>query len=159
MSDGLEKRKFQRLECPLEVTIEIVPVGEAPKGLHPLHIKSRNISKDGICLDTKSIELEGVNLLSGRPFARKHRLHMNIELIEHEQMFEAVGEVRWYDISHDIPDYLYQVGVAFIDIKNNGKEQLLRFLKDHKSSRSFLQNFSISDRSTLLLFLLGHALG
>lgn len=134
MSDGLEKRKFQRLECPLEGTVRIVPVKEVSNDLPPLHIKSRNISKGGICLETKAIEVEGINLLSGLPFARKHHLHMNIELVPNEQLFEAIGEVRWYDISHDIPEYIYRVGVAFIDIKNNGKEQLLRFLKNHKIS-------------------------
>lgn len=137
MSNGLKKRNFQRLECPLEVTVEIVPVKEAPKGLHPLHIKSRNISKDGICLETKAIELEGINLLSGHPFAREHRLHMNIELIPNERLFEAIGEVRWYDISSEIPEYIYQVGVEYIDIKNNGKEQLLRFLKSHTGNKGF----------------------
>ncbi len=145
MSDGLEKRKFQRLECPLEGTVKIVPVKEVSNDLPPLHIKSRNISKGGICLETKAIEVEGVNLLSGLPFARKHRLHMNIELIPNEQLFEAIGEVRWYDISHDIPEYIYRVGVAFIDIKNNGKEQLLRFLKNHKSSKEhFHKLFKLS---------------
>jgi hypothetical protein len=137
MSDGLKKRKFQRFECPLEVTVEIVPVKEAPKGLHPLHIKSRDISKDGICLETKAVELEGINLLSGHPFARKHRLHMKIELMPNEPLFEAVGEVRWYGISLDISESIYQAGVVFIDIKNNGKEQLLRFLKNHQSNRGY----------------------
>src|SRR5208337_4550214 len=117
MNDGLEKRKFQRLECPLEGTIKIVPVKEAPNNLPPLHIKSRNISKNGICLEIKPIEVEGINLPSGLPFPN-------------EQLFEAIGEVRWYDILRD--EYIYQVGVAFIDIKDNGKEQLLRFLKTHK---------------------------
>ncbi len=134
MSDGLEKRKFQRLECPLEGTVKIVPVKKVSNDPPLMHIQSRNISKGGICLETKAIEVEGINLLSGLPFARKHRLHMNIELIPNEQLFEAIGEVRWYDISHDIPEYIYRVGVAFIDIKNNGKEQLLRFLKNHKIS-------------------------
>jgi len=134
LSDGLEKRKFQRLECPLEGTVKIVPVKKVSNDPPLMHIQSRNISKGGICLETKAIEVEGINLLSGLPFARKHRLHMNIELIPNEQLFEAIGEVRWYDISHDIPEYIYRVGVAFIDIKNNGKEQLLRFLKNHKIS-------------------------
>jgi c-di-GMP-binding flagellar brake protein YcgR len=145
MSDGLEKRKFQRLECPLEGTVKIVPVKEVSNDLPPLHIKSRNISKGGICLETKAIEVEGINLLSGLPFARKHRLHMSIELIPNEQLFEAIGEVRWYDISHDIPEYIYRVGVAFMDIKNNGKEQLLRFLKNHKSNKEhFHKLFKLS---------------
>ena len=135
MNDELEKRKFQRLECPLEGTIKIVPIKEVPNNLPPLHIKSRNISENGICLEIKPIEVEGINLPSGLPFAREHRIYMNIELIPNEQLFEAIGEVRWYDISRD--EYIYQVGVAFIGIKNNGKEQLLRFLKTLKSNRGY----------------------
>ena len=135
MNDGLEKRKIQRLECPLEGTIKIVPVKEAPNNLPTLHIKSRNISENGICLEIKPIEVEGINLPSGLPFAREHRIYMNIELIPNEQLFEAIGEIRWYDISRD--EYIYQVGVAFIDIKNNGKEQLLRFLKTLKSNKGY----------------------
>jgi len=135
MNDELEKRKFQRLECPLEGTIKIVPIKEVPNNLPPLHIKSRNISENGICLEIKPIEVEGINLPSGLPFAREHRIYMNIELIPNEQLFEAIGEVRWYDILRD--EYIYQVGVAFIGIKNNGKEQLLRFLKTLKSNRGY----------------------
>ena len=137
MNDGLEKRKFQRLECPLEGTIKIVPVNEVPNDLPPLHIKSRNISKGGICLEINPIDVEGINLLSGLPFARKHHLYINIELIPNEQLFEAIGEVRWYDIPLHIPEYIYHLGVAFIDIKNNGKEQLIRFLKNHKSNKGY----------------------
>jgi hypothetical protein len=37
MNDELEKRKFQRLECPLEGTIKIVPIKEVPNNLPPLH--------------------------------------------------------------------------------------------------------------------------
>jgi hypothetical protein len=135
MNDELEKRKFQRLECPLEGTIKIVPIKEVPNNLPPLHIKSRNISENGICLEIKPIEVEGINLPSGLPFAREHRIYMNIELIPNEQLFEAIGEIRWYDISRD--EYIYQVGVAFIGIKNNGKEQLLRFLKTLKSNKGY----------------------
>jgi hypothetical protein len=137
MYDGLEKRKFQRLECPLEVTVKIVPIKEVPNNIHPLHIKSRNISEGGICIEINPIEVEGINLLSGHPFAGEHRIGMNIELIPNEPLFEATGEIRWYDIPRDMPEYIYQVGIAFIDIKNNGKEQLLRFLKTHKSNRGY----------------------
>ena len=139
MRDGLEKRKFQRLECPLEVTVEIVPAADVPKGLPPLQMKSRNIAKDGICLEARSIEMEGVNMLSGHPLARKHRLSLRIALIPDEHPFEATGEVRWYDIYSDLPESLYRVGVEFTDIKNNGKEQLSRFLKTQESNRGFFQ--------------------
>jgi hypothetical protein len=133
MLDGLEKRKFHRLEFPLEVTVEIVSAQEAPKGLPRLHIQSRNISKEGICLETKSIEVDGINLLSGLPFARENRLHLSIELIPEEPTLMATGEVRWYDIARDIPEFICRLGVAFIEIKDDGKDRLARFLKKHPS--------------------------
>jgi hypothetical protein len=129
MFDGSVKRKFKRLEFPLEVTVEIVSVQEVPKGLPLLHVKSRNISKGGICLETKSIEMDGVNLLSGLPFARENRLHLSVELIPEEPPLKATGEVRWYDIAHDIPESICRLGVAFIKIKDGGKDRLVRFLK------------------------------
>jgi hypothetical protein len=133
MLDELEKRKFQRLEFPLEVMVEIVSVQAVPKDLPQLHIKSRNISKGGICLETKSIEVDGVNLLSGHPFARKNRLQLSIKLIPEEPPLMATGEVRWYDIARDIPEFICRLGVAFIEIKDGGKDQLARFLKKQKN--------------------------
>jgi len=133
MSDGLEKRKFQRLEFPLEVTVEIVSAQDAPKGLPRLHIKSRNISKDGICLETRSIKVDSVNLLSGLPFARENRLLLSIELIPEEPPLMATGEVQWYDIARDIPEFICRLGVSFIGIKDDGKDRLARFLKKHPS--------------------------
>ncbi|HLA27840.1 MAG TPA: PilZ domain-containing protein [Syntrophales bacterium] len=139
MFDELEKRKFQRLEFPLEVTVEIVSAQGVPKGLPQLHIKSRNISRSGICLETKSIEVDGVNLLSGLPFARENRLHLSVELIPEEPPLMATGEVQWYDIARDIPELICRLGVAFIEIKNGGKDQLARFLKKHQNNKGFLQ--------------------
>ena len=132
MSNGLEKRKFQRLEYPLEVTVEIVFVGEVSKGPPPLQMKSRNISKEGICLETKSLEVNGNSLLSGRPGARENRLRLSIGLIPEEPTFEAIGELCWYDVAHDPPEFMYHIGIEFINIKGAGREQLARFLKKHK---------------------------
>jgi len=132
MGNGLEKRKFQRLEFPLEVTVEIVSSGEAPQDHPPVRVKSRNISKDGICLETKSHELGGINLLSGRPGARENRLRLMIELIPEEPIFEAIGELCWYDVARDKADFIYNFGIEFTDIKNSQREQLARFLKKQK---------------------------
>ena len=132
MGNGLEKRKFQRLEFPLEVVVEAVSVGKAPKGFTPLRIKSRNISREGICLETKSLEVNGFNLLSGRPGARETRLHLSIGLIPEESTFEAIGELCWYDVARDTPELMYHLGIEFIDIKAAGREQLARFLKNHR---------------------------
>jgi len=139
MLDGSEKRKFQRLERPLEVAVEIVSVREMPTGLPRLSVRSRNISKDGICLETKSIEVDGVNLLSGSPFARENRLHLSIKLTPEEPPLMATGEVRWYDIARDIPESNCCLGVAFTEIEEGGKDRLARFLKQHQKGSGYFQ--------------------
>ena len=137
MANGLEKRSFQRLHVPIEVTAEIVTVSEKSIGLPPLHMQSRNISKTGICLETTALEIDGVNLLSGPPWARENRLHLKIVLIPEEPPLTAIGEVRWYDVIRDATERKYQIGVEFIDIKDNGKKQLAKFLKSHRTGGGF----------------------
>ncbi len=102
-------------------------------------MQSRNISKAGICLETKALEIDGVNLLSGAPCARENRLHLKIDLIPEEPPFTAIGEVRWYDVVRDATECMYQIGIEFIDIKDNGKKQLARFLKSHKTGDGFFR--------------------
>jgi hypothetical protein len=139
MANGLEKREFQRLDVPIEVTAEIVNILEKSIGLPPLHMQSRNLSKTGICLETKDLEIDGVSLLSGPPAARENRLHLKIELIPEESPFTAIGEVRWYDVVRDAAESMYQIGIEFMDIKDNGKNQLARFLKSHKTGGGFFR--------------------
>jgi len=141
MTSELEKRNFLRLDFPLDVTVKVVPTREVPR--HPilLPMKTRNISKGGICLETNCIEVNGIHLLSGSPFARENLLAMTIALIPGERPFQALGEVRWYDIARDIPGCLYRVGAVFSEVDDDGRSQLLRFLKDHRSERGFFENW------------------
>ncbi len=139
MANGLEKREFQRLHVPIEVTAEIVSLSEKSRGLPPLHMQSRNISKAGICLETATLEIDGVHLLSGAPCARENRLSLKIQLIPEEPPFQAVGEVRWYDVLPDATGCMYQIGIVFIEIKNSGKDQLARFLKRHRTTGGFFR--------------------
>lgn len=132
MFDGLDKRRFQRLALPLNVAVEIVSAREEPKGLPRLLVKSRNLSKGGICLEMESIEVDGVHLLSGLPFARENRLHLSIEIVPEEPPLTATGEVQWYDVARDLPGCVYRLGVAFIEIGDDGKERLAKFLKKHQ---------------------------
>ena len=119
----------------MEVTVETVSVGEVPKGPPLPHIKSRNISKAGICIETKSLEVNGISLLSGRPGARENRLRLSIGLIPEEPTFEAIGELCWYDVASDAPEFMYHMGIEFIDIKGAGRGSLHDFLKNTKSTR------------------------
>jgi c-di-GMP-binding flagellar brake protein YcgR len=135
---GVEKRKFQRLEIPLNVTLKIITEEEALNRISPLMLKSRDISKDGISLETLDIVVDNINILSGSPGARENLLDMAIELTEGEVPIKAIGEVCWYDLARDSEEFMYQVGVVFIKIDEKDKEQLEIFLKKHKKNKDFL---------------------
>ena len=136
---GVEKRKFQRLEVPLDVTVRILTDDDIPDGVPLLELKSRDISMDGICLETPDIVAGSVNILSGSPGAREHLLDLEIGIISGEARFKAKGEVCWYDIARDVVPFIYQVGVVFIEIENSGKKQLESYLKELRTKKSLFK--------------------
>jgi hypothetical protein len=133
MSDGygLEKRKFFRLDTPLEATVTIIWHGtDTPRAIPPLQLHCRNISHQGICLETASLQVSGISLLEGRPCARDNRLHLTIPLIAGEPDFQAVAEARWYDVLRQPGGgCLYQLGIEFVEMLCEDKLRLQRFLK------------------------------
>ena len=135
----VEKRKFQRLESPLDVTIEILTDEEVPGGLKPLNGATRNISLQGICLEVQQVEISGIPLLLGPPGNRAYLLDMEIELGTGEHPLKAKGEVRWYDVARDSVEFMYNVGVLFTEFKGDGEEALKAFLK--KQGKGFLERF------------------
>lgn len=139
---GVEKRKFIRLEIPLQVTVFIIPEDEVAGGQKSIAVKSKDLSEKGICIETRHIEIDGVHMLSGSPGAQKNRLALEIKLIPDEKPIKAIGEVCWYDLSRETEEFMFQVGVVFISFESNGKEALKSFLKCQNISRgNFLQRF------------------
>jgi c-di-GMP-binding flagellar brake protein YcgR len=141
-SKGVEKRKFFRLDIPLNITIRVLTDEKVPGGVRPLKVQSSNISQQGICVETRQIVVDSVNMLSGSPGARENLLDMEIELIPGESPVKAIGEVCWYDVARETEEFVYQVGIVFIEFKGSGKEQIKKFLKGHEKSKSFFNMLS-----------------
>ena len=139
---GVEKRRFLRIEVPLQVTITILSEDRVPGGPKPLSVKSRNISEQGICIETRQIEIDGVHMLSGSPGAQKNRLDLAIDLYDIEKTIKVIGEVCWYDLSPESEDFMFQMGIVFLEINAQDKKLLKNFLKNHQPPReSFLRRF------------------
>ncbi len=136
---GVEKRKFQRLEIPLNVTLKVITDEDMPGKGKPVKLKSRDISLEGISLETRDIVVDGINVLSGSPGARENMLDMEIELVAGENPVKAVGEVCWYDVIRDSEEFMYQIGVVFIKIEGTAKEQLKNFLKSSVKNPGFFK--------------------
>jgi len=139
---GVEKRRFLRLDAPLQVTLTILSEDRVPGGAKPISVKSRNISEQGICIETRQIEIDGVHMLSGSPGAQKNRLDLAIDLYDIEKTIKIIGEVCWYDLSPESEKFMFQVGIVFLDINSQDKDLLKNFLKNHQPRRdSFLRRF------------------
>jgi hypothetical protein len=128
----LEKRRFPRVPCTQDVLAVIVDTAGTPLSLPHLHMKSRNISRTGICLETEALAIDGLRLLTGTPGEREHRLRMTFAVAPGEAALTATGEVRWYDVVRREGKSFYQLGVEFIEIQEEGRDRLLRFLKTHE---------------------------
>jgi len=133
---GVEKRRFLRLEAPLQVRLTIISEEQVPGGPRTIEVKSRNLSEQGICIETRQIEVDGVHMLSGSPGAQKNRLDMAIELYDIEKTIQVTGEVCWYDLLPESENFMFQVGIVFLDIKPQDKDQLKNFLKKHQPRRN-----------------------
>jgi c-di-GMP-binding flagellar brake protein YcgR len=135
----VEKRKFQRLEVPLDITIKVITDEEVPGGVRPLKLKSHDISLEGISLETRNIVIDSVDILSGSPGARENFLDMEIYLSPGEAPLQAIGEVCWYDVLRGSEEFMYQVGVVFVKIEDRGKKQLKEFLKSRDKTPNFFK--------------------
>lgn len=129
---GVEKRRFLRLEVPLQVTLTILSDDLVPGGPRPVSVKSRNISEQGICIETRHIEIDNVPMLSGSPGAQKNRLDLAIELYNIEKTIKTIGEVCWYDLSPEAENFMFQVGIVFLDMSREDRDLLKNFLKNNK---------------------------
>jgi hypothetical protein len=139
---GVEKRKFQRLECAVAVRVTILVEEEDLSSPKSFTATSKNISLEGICLETRQVEVDGVHILTGSPGSVKNRLDMEIELYPSEKPFKVLGEVCWYDLAKETEEFIFEVGIVFIKMDAAAKEILKQFISSKTAGRKgFLKSF------------------
>jgi len=136
---GVEKRRFQRLEIPLDIVVKVITPEEVLGEGKAINLKSHDISMEGVSLEARDIVVDNVNILSGSPGARENMLDMQIVLDSAEDPVQAVGEVCWYDIMRGHDEFMYQIGVVFVKIDNKDLQQLKNFLKDKAPAPGFFK--------------------
>jgi len=127
--NGIDRRKFKRLEAPLDVAVHI-ETNDKKNGLpEKMQAACRNLSMHGLCLETTQLADGAVKLLSGRRGERDYTLPIEIELQPREAPFQARGEVCWYNVDHNAPDFIYQLGVEFVEISPVSHRLLKSFIR------------------------------
>lgn len=136
---GVEKRKFQRLDVPLNVTVKVITEDEMLREIKPQRVLSHNVSPQGICLETAQIVIDSVNMLSGSPGSRENYLELEIELKPGEPPVHVCGDVCWYDVARDTEEFMYQVGIVFTSFRDDARQRLAAFLKSSKKERGIFE--------------------
>jgi len=136
---GLDKRRFRRLDVARDVTVRIETNGKKTGLPESLQASCRNLSLDGLCLETSRLAHGAVKLLSGRRGERDYRLSLEILLNPQDPPFQARGEVCWYNVDHSATDFIYQIGVDFVELAPQSRTMLKRFIRKHCRPRSPLQ--------------------
>ncbi len=137
---GLDKRKFKRLDVALDVAVYVEATDSTPGRLpEKMHATCRNLSLHGLCLETSCLANNAVKLLSGRHGERDYQLALEIPLKPQNPPVQARGEVCWYNVDHTALDFIYQVGVEFIELAPESRAMLKRFVKENSQSRSLLR--------------------
>jgi c-di-GMP-binding flagellar brake protein YcgR len=127
----LNKRRCKRLDIVLDVAVHIDADDEKTGLPENLTASCRNLSMQGLCLETSLLADGAVKLLSGRPGERDYTLTLEIMLQPQDAPFRAIGEVCWYSVDHNAQDFIYQLGVEFVDISPAARRMLRRFIKKH----------------------------
>ena len=138
---GVEKRKFQRLDCAVQVRVTILVEEEDLSSPKSFIAKSNNISLEGMCLETRQVEVDGVHILTGSPGSLKNRLDMAIDLYPSEKPFNILGEVCWYDLSKETEEFMFEVGIVFINMDAAARQTLKKFISSQKArGKGFLKS-------------------
>lgn len=85
---GIERRKFYRLESAVDVGVTILSDDEELAGPKSFAAKSKNISLEGICLETRQVEVDGVHILTGSPKSPRNRLDLAIDLYHKKNLLK-----------------------------------------------------------------------
>ena len=84
----------------------------------------QNISSDGLCLKTNTLEVDGLHLsFDDTPLVR-NKLEIDLDLPNSEKTIHITGEVEWYEKERGRNKDFYLVGVSFVKIREEDRRIL-----------------------------------
>jgi hypothetical protein len=135
---GLTKRRYKRLNVTLDVGVSVEAYDRKTGLPERMLTACRNLSLDGLCLEAARLESGAVKLLSGPAVKRDYTLALELILTPGEPPLQVRGQVCWYNIDHSALDFIYKLGVEFVDLSPASRRTLKRFIRRHYQRRSLL---------------------
>lgn len=133
LTKDVERRKFLRLKDPLSVKYKIVNEINESKSSRALHGITKNISINGICLETNTVQIDGMHISHDSSMLYKNIIEIDIDITSNT-IIHARGSVCWYDLSRNKNKYQYDVGITFSEISEDDLDKLKTFLAQKAES-------------------------
>lgn len=119
-------RKHKRLTI-LTLRYKIVSGWDKKKASKVVLGVVKNISEDGLCLKTNSLEIDGLNIAYDDTPLVRNKLVIELDLPDLTEPLKLEGEVEWYE-KESRRDF-YSVGVSFSKIGDREKNVLKKFIE------------------------------
>ncbi len=124
--DARERRRVVRHHLRGGVRFHIVREGEGTEVSQLLEGVLRDVSLEGIAMETPCIEIDGLHISYDSVPARKNRVYLQFELPSGKAV-KAVAETTWYERMSGAGD-LFVVGLRFLEISQESKAALREYL-------------------------------
>ncbi len=115
---GIEHRKFIRLKDSISLAIRLVDSYSEKIYSRQIIGKTLNISKEGLCIETSTVTVDGVDIFNDAMSDEKS-LDIEIDAYKGEDNIKAFGKVVWLDMTPQQKSFLFKAGV-FLNIKDSG---------------------------------------
>jgi hypothetical protein len=130
VGDNIEKlsnrRKHKRLAI-VTLRYHVVSGWEKGKASRVVLGVVDNISEDGLCLKTQSLEVDGIHLAYDDTPLVRNRLKIDLDLPGLSQSIQIEGDVEWYE--KEPGSEFYTVGISFSKINERDREMLREYIE------------------------------
>jgi hypothetical protein len=107
---GIEHRKFIRLKDSISLAIRLVDCQSGKKYSKQINGRTLNISHEGLCIETSTVTVDGVDIFNGAMSDEKN-LEIEIDAYQGEEKIIALGKVVWLDMTPQQKSFLFKAGV------------------------------------------------
>ena len=127
-AEAMDRRIVNRKPAKLPVRFRVVRESTGMRVSDLVDGVIRDISKDGIAVETPEIVVDGLHISYDEHPATKNRVYLQFELPS-KRSIKAVGETVWYErVSSAEPWFV--VGVRFVEITAQDRAAIDEFLED-----------------------------
>lgn len=124
-----EKRRHPRVTVRRKAKYRIIDCRDPEKVSRTLQGVVVNISSGGLLLGLRQLVTDGLHISYNEDVQKRNWLAIEIDLLPGRPSVRAVGRVVWYQRALESPDYNFDAGIEFHDIREEDRKTIEDFVR------------------------------